>query len=391
MHLVPLHVSPWDTYSDNAVAVPIVGGRKYRTAIDAIGFEGIPCSAYFVVILLDKAGREISRKIRWLNDFSGSVVSYPLVFRAEPDATSAVLGYRINCESALQAVWLGRLSDLRRVRLRKAREGTRECGDSFSDAWELKCAVSERPGDAHDGGRYVDVVKDELHPASLHIDFSPEDIEIITAVKPFTMTSNERIYALVHAVHYVVDNDVPGDIVECGVWRGGSMMAAAMALLRRKTLRDLYLFDTFTGMPAPSGKDADPADRPAAGFYRRFRVGDDGSDWCLATLDEARRNLLGTGYPAERLHFVEGKVEETLPAHAPEVISVLRLDTDFYESTLHELEHLFPRLSRHGVLIVDDYGYWKGVREAVEEYLRRNDLRLFLGRVDFTGRIGVKL
>ena len=78
--------------------------------------------------------------------------------------------------------------------------------------------------------------------------------------------------------------------------------------------------------------------------------------------------LHGTGYPPERIHFVRGPVEETLPAGAPDEIALLRLDTDWYESTRHELEHLYPRLAAGGVLLVDDYGHWEGARKAVDEY-----------------------
>ena len=92
---------------------------------------------------------------------------------------------------------------------------------------------------------------------------------------------------------------------------------------------------------------------------------------------------LGSG--PERIHFVEGKVEDTIPAHAPERIALLRLDTDWYESTRHELEHLYPRLSRGGVLIIDDYGHWQGARQAVDEYFGDAHAAL-LNRIDYTAR-----
>jgi predicted O-methyltransferase YrrM len=105
---------------------------------------------------------------------------------------------------------------------------------------------------------------------------------------------------------------------------------------------------------------------------------------------EVRATLLSTRYPAERVHLVEGKVEDTLPAAAPEQIAVLRLDTDWYESTKHELEQLYPRLSPGGVLILDDYGHYEGARRAVEEYFAEHGGRPLLTRVDYTGRVGVK-
>lgn len=82
-------------------------------------------------------------------------------------------------------------------------------------------------------------------------------------------------------------------------------------------------------------------------------------------------------------------VEDTVPADAPDTISILRLDTDWYTSTRHELTHLYPRLSSGGVLIIDDYGYWQGSRTAVEEFLAETGARLLLTRIS-AGRLAVK-
>jgi elongation factor P hydroxylase len=92
----------------------------------------------------------------------------------------------------------------------------------------------------------------------------------------------------------------------------------------------------------------------------------------------------------DRVHLVQGLVEETLPAQAPESIALLRLDTDWYKSTLHELEHLYPRLVRGGVLLIDDFGYWQGARQATEEYFARHPPAPLLVAVDQTGRVGVR-
>ena len=94
--------------------------------------------------------------------------------------------------------------------------------------------------------------------------------------------------------------------------------------------------------------------------------------------------------PTPGVEFVQGRVENTLPAAAPPEIAVLRLDTDWYESTRHELEHLYPRLVDGGVLIVDDYGYWQGARQAVDEYFGETGEAILLNRIDDTGRIAVK-
>ena len=221
-------------------------------------------------------------------------------------------------------------------------------------------------------------------------DVSPEIRDTVERARQYTMTSLERLVALCMAVEHVVANEVKGAFVECGVWRGGSSMAAAWTYRRlgREDV-DVFLFDTFEGMPAPGEEDVlhstgEKAAELLATSDRKSGI------WAYSPEEDVRRNLVSTGYPAERLHFVKGLVEETIPARAPEQISVLRLDTDWYESTKHELVHLFPRLSRNGILIVDDYGHWAGARKAVDEYFLAHNLKPFLGRVDYTGRLLVK-
>jgi hypothetical protein len=218
-------------------------------------------------------------------------------------------------------------------------------------------------------------------------DFGKEEAEILRAVRPWTMTSPERIYALIQAVRYVSTNGIAGAIVECGVWKGGSMAAVARTLLRQKdTSRDLYLFDTFEGMSEPTGNDVDYTGKLANEVMQEnsgFKCAD-------APLEQVKEVLLATGYPKDKIHFVPGKVEDTVPGSAPDAISLLRLDTDWYESTKHELVHLFPRLAKAGVIIIDDYGHWRGSRQACDEYFAENRLPILLNRIDYTGRIALK-
>lgn len=216
-------------------------------------------------------------------------------------------------------------------------------------------------------------------------DFTANDIEIIRAVEPYTMTSTERIYALLNAVRYVVNSGIAGDFVECGVWKGGSVMAMALTLLQLGVdrSRSLYLFDTFSGMTTPGERDVDYLGQQAGAILDSVR--------CEASQQEVEDAVFSTGYEREKIHFVKGPVEETIPAHAPDSIALLRLDTDWYESTRHELVHLFPRLARGGVIIIDDYGHWRGARQAVDEYLAEHRIELLLNRIDYTGRIGVKI
>lgn len=200
-----------------------------------------------------------------------------------------------------------------------------------------------------------------------------------------SMTSIERLYALYQAVRYVAAAGVPGDFVECGVWKGGSVMMMALALLGVGVAdRDIYLFDTFAGMPEPTDKDVDYTGQEMRAVTRA------NPGWLKAGIDEVRANLAKTRYPAERFHLVPGNVLDTVPDQAPKTIALLRLDTDWHKSSQHELAHLFPRLSRRGVLIIDDYGHFQGVRAAVDEFLAAQKEPYLLQRIDYAARLLIK-
>jgi hypothetical protein len=218
-----------------------------------------------------------------------------------------------------------------------------------------------------------------------------EFIDIYSKCKKYTMTSIERMYSLYKATEYVVKNKIPGDIVECGVWKGGSTMLCATTLNELgETNRKIYLYDTYTGMAKPNEIDIDYADKKALEMWKKFQK-KEFNEWCYVSLEEVQKNLFSTGYPRKNLLFIKGKVEESIPEIIPTQISILRLDTDWYESIYHSLFHLFPKLSINGVILIDDYGHWKGAKEAVDKYIEENDIRIFFNRIDYTGRIGIKL
>lgn len=219
-------------------------------------------------------------------------------------------------------------------------------------------------------------------------DYDDELQQIIRAVRPYTMTGNGKLHALVTAVRYLSRYQIPGDIVECGVWRGGSMHAAVRVLeAAGDTSRDLYLFDTFEGMPPPT--EADRRNDGTTAESLLARSSKKAAVWAHATLEDVQQGFEQFSYSEDKIHFVKGKVEDTIPAQAPEQISLLRLDTDWYESTAHELEHLYPRLVSGGVLMIDDYGYWQGSRKATDEFLERTGEQLMLIRMD-SGRVAIK-
>lgn len=217
-------------------------------------------------------------------------------------------------------------------------------------------------------------------------DIPEAHLEIIRGVAPFTKTSRDRLAALIAATEYLIKAAIPGAIAECGVWRGGSMMAVAKTLMACGAVRPLYLYDTFEGMTAPTSRDRSILGQSAMEWYRSMQR--KGKRWDGVSVEEVRSNLGSTGWPMGGVNFVVGRVEETIPASVPQQLALLRLDTDWYESTLHELTHLYPLLSPGGILIVDDYGHWQGAREAVDEYFASRPV--FLHRVDYTARLVVK-
>ena len=232
-----------------------------------------------------------------------------------------------------------------------------------------------------------EIKRHSLPPDPHYLELDANYAETIRVVRAFTMTSYEKLGALIDAARYISRERIAGAVVECGVWRGGSMMAAALTLMAAGDIRDLYLFDTFAGMTEPTGEDIDCLGTPAEAQYRSSMAGDH-NEWCYASLEDVRRNVLSTGYPVERCHFIKGDVLKTLPHEALGDIALLRLDTDWYESTRHELQVLYPKLANRGVLILDDYGYWKGARKAVDEYFSKSGP--FLAATGQMGKIAIK-
>lgn len=196
----------------------------------------------------------------------------------------------------------------------------------------------------------------------------------------------DSFYSLYQMVNYVVKHEIPGDFVECGCYAGGMSLLAALTFMKQgDTSRNFYLFDTFEGMPAPTVEDG-------AGVGLAFAANTENDQpWAKMDIAAVRNTMANSGYPAGRIHLVKGMVEDTIPEHAPQIISILRLDTDFYASTKHELTHLYPRLSSGGALVIDDYGYLPGARAATDEYFSAKDRPMLLNRVNFTVRTGIKL
>lgn len=228
------------------------------------------------------------------------------------------------------------------------------------------------------------------------VEFGPADIRVLNYVieNRLTMASRERVIATIKACKHAVEAGVPGDFVECGVWRGGNSIAAKLTFEHYGSDKKVWSLDTFAGMTAPSEHDSTAfSPEPAADRHRTGQAGSH-NEWCFASLEDVRDNFERAGVDLSGVRFVRGDVLETLkvPDNIPSEICTLRLDTDFYESTKAELENLYPRLSVGGVLLVDDFGHWQGARQAVEEYLSSlaPHQRPLLFLTDYTGRMAVK-
>ena len=196
-------------------------------------------------------------------------------------------------------------------------------------------------------------------------------------VRSYTMCSNARLRGLHRAVRHVEKHRIPGDIVECGSARGGSAALMGLTLLRLRSQRNLWLFDTYEGLPAPSAQDPD------------FELAELFTGTHVGTLSEVRE-LFQRLEIGENVQFVKGLFQETLPVIAMGQIAVLHIDGDWYESVKVCLECLYDKVVGGGVIQFDDYGYWKGARRATDEFLEKRGIEAALQRLDYSGRMLIK-
>jgi len=191
------------------------------------------------------------------------------------------------------------------------------------------------------------------------------------------MVSYARLHGLYQATRYVVQNSIPGEFVECGVAKGGSAALVGLTLLQMRAKRDLWLFDTFAGLPKPSKDDPD------------YEIADLYTGTCFASQEEVRASLQSLGVTAD-IHFVPGLFQDTVQGAAIQSISLLHLDGDWYESVKTCLHGLYDKVSPGGVIQFDDYGHWAGARKAVDEFMKERGISTHLHRLDFSGRQLIK-
>jgi O-methyltransferase len=188
------------------------------------------------------------------------------------------------------------------------------------------------------------------------VELNKQELDIVAYIKQNELSSSsyERLWATAMACKHVMDCNIPGDFVECGVMRGGHAIIAAAMFNLYKSTRKVYLLDTFAGMTTPTEKDKDAATNTLAKSTFNELQRDSHNDWHYASLDDVKANFRNAGLLDDSIIFIQGDVSVTLEVttNLPERIAVPRLDTDWYEWTKKELEILYPRLSVGGVLLV---------------------------------------
>ncbi len=214
---------------------------------------------------------------------------------------------------------------------------------------------------------------------------------LMNKVKKFTLTNDERIWLLIQAFKIINKNQIQGDIVECGVWKGGNLILLGELCQKFKIDKKIFGYDTFEGMTEPTKHDVNFYNKSAKKNMDKYKnnKNDENSFWVANNLENTKNNILkNTIY--KNFKLIKGDVLKTLNVkeNLPSRISLLRLDTDFYESTKKELEILYPLLRKGGILIIDDYGQWKGCRKAVDEFFIDKNVNFFM--CDFSCRFMIK-
>lgn len=214
--------------------------------------------------------------------------------------------------------------------------------------------------------------------------------KLIQTTLKYSMTSVPSIWALIKATNYIIKNKIPGDFVECGIWKGGNIILIKKLLVNLNISRKIFCYDTFEGLTEPDARDEPWHNRYKTKEVWKKKNKKNYNNWCYSSYDSVLNNFKKELKNQKNIKLIKGKVEETLKIkkNLPKKISLLRLDTDWYKSTKIELEKLYPLLAKGGVLLIDDYGHWKGARKATDEYFKNS--KILMSRIDYTCRMIIK-
>lgn len=174
---------------------------------------------------------------------------------------------------------------------------------------------------------------------------------------------------------YIISNGIEGDFVECGVWKGGNILGICSYLSSMGIEnRSVWLYDTFSGMTEPKEEDID-------------YTGTRNYPLCDVNIESVKSVVDKSNYSKESMKYIVGDVCETLSdlTNIPQKIALLRLDTDWYDSTKKELDVLYDCVVQGGVIIIDDYGHWQGCKKAVDEFFDTRKITPNIEKIDYTG------
>ena len=234
------------------------------------------------------------------------------------------------------------------------------------------------------------IVEDIKKPITLD-DLTKNEIKRVKKILNLTMVSSSNLTFLLSAINYIKKNKIHGDYAETGVWKGGVSILSYLTFSEKfKMKKNFYLYDTFEGMSNPEKVDETFKGESSIDLLNKLskKKVDRKKNILIAdcSIEDVKKNFKKFSNK-NNLICIKGPVEKTLDIkeNLPNKISILRLDTDWYSSTKKELEILFPLLEKNGILIIDDYGFWKGARKAVDEYFKNKNVTMF--KIDFTGRM----
>lgn len=223
------------------------------------------------------------------------------------------------------------------------------------------------------------------------VELSEKDKSLIEIIEKYTMTTRIRIFNLLQALRHLKEKNIEGDYVECGVWKGGNILLFKKFLNNEETQnRNIYAYDTFEGMTDPDENDFEISTNIESKNLLEKDNYKKTNTWGICSLEDVKKNILTNKSDLEHINFVKGDVLKTLnnENNIPKKISLLRLDTDWYQSTKKELEVLYERVSVGGIIIIDDYGHWGGSKKAVDEFF--SNKYVWIHYVDYACRLIIK-
>lgn len=221
--------------------------------------------------------------------------------------------------------------------------------------------------------KYRRDTKDESYRKVIIEDISEWKRSILKETSVYCSNIPEIQNDLIDLTESTIIDEIPGDIVECGVFLGGSIMTMMHTLRKYGKKTPVWLFDTFDGVPMPEDHEIDIYGNNLREYYINNKLIAGESNWCYSDLETVKDNINTVGYEGQ-VHFIKGLVEDTIPLNGPEHISILRIDVDLAGPTLHILEHFYDRVSPGGHIIFDDYGYFIETQKVIDNFLSDKDM-----------------